>query len=697
MIFSRLKRPTLRTLRATGQRTTFQFDTTGTVAKWIGISLLIGVIAGCGAILFDLAIRLATDVFLGWLAGFSPPSPTGEGDSTVFPVDRRWMLPVVTTIGGFLSGFIVLKFARDAAGGGNDQVIASYHFDGGNIRSRVPPIKLIASAITIGSGGSAGREGPAAMISAGIGSIIARLFRLSVDERRMCVVIGMGAGIGAIFRAPLGGAILAGEVLYRDDMESEAVIPALIASIISYSVFATYADWDPLFATPSGLDFNNVIQLVYFAIIGVLAGLLGIIFARVNAGISKMFLASRAPVYLKPAIGGLIVGLIAIAVPQTLGTGYGWIQIAVSDDLFLIPLWILLLLPLLKIFTTSFTVESGASGGLFGPGMFIGAMMGAGFWRVFHDILPGMPDSPASFTIIGMMAHFGAVAHVPLAVMIMVTEMTRNPTFLAPAMIAVGIATYVVGRETIFRSQLPTHADSPVHRHLYSFPLLATLTVRDAMKPALPLFQPTQSVEEVEQQLLTLNMQSAPVVDEQNNLIGIVAGPDIAAIPEVDRGWTDVSEIIEPVLMTFTTRDHLDKVLDSMVNQNLHWVPVTENGAGGRILGMLTFPSIFGSYREALTRNVRRTDELMAGSLLLEFEVSNESPLCAIPVKDLDLPDDALLVSYTRAKVVRFPHGETVFQPGDLVGVVTSRAAEQRIMRYLENELLLVERGKDEV
>lgn len=457
------------------------FESGRYLAKWVALALLIGTVAGFGALAFFRAIEFTGAHLLGSLAGVHPPQPLGEGgDATIRPFGRPWLVPVITALGGLISGLLVFTLAPEAEGHGTDAAIAAFHHKAGQIRARIAPIKLIASAITIGSGGSAGREGPAAQISATVGSALANVLGLSAADRRLCVAIGMGAGIGAIFRAPLGGAMLAAEILYVHDLEAEALIPSLIASITGYAIFGAFTGWEPIFGTQGGIVFDQPIQLVYFALLGLICGLIGILYARGFYGIEGLFHRLPLPRVVKPMIGGLLVGLIALAIPQSLGTGYGWVQLSMDERLLQLPLWVVLALPFAKILTTGLSIGSGGSGGIFGPGMVIGGLTGAAFWRLGHNWLPGMPAQPASFTIVAMMALFGGIAHAPLAVMIMVAEMTGNLTLLGPAMVAVGLATLVVGDRTIYRSQLPRRVDSPAHRYRYAFPLLGTLTVADA-------------------------------------------------------------------------------------------------------------------------------------------------------------------------------------------------------------------------
>lgn len=309
------------------------FESPRYLLKWLLISTLIGLVAGIGAIAFYAAIHLATGVLLGKLVGYLPPDPKGEGSSMVMPLwsaARPWLLPIITASGGVVAGIIVFSLAPEAEGHGTDAAINAFH-EGKSIRARIPLIKLVASAITIGSGGSAGREGPAAQISAGFGSLLASLLRLDPQDRRIALATGIGAGIGAIFRAPLGGAILAAEILYKHDLEIEAIIPALMASIIGYSVFGLWSGWNPIFATPGNLAFTSPPQLLFYVVLGLLCGLVGLLYARGFYGITHVFHRLPLPNWLKPGIGGLLVGVIGLVLPQALGMGYGWVQVSMGQ------------------------------------------------------------------------------------------------------------------------------------------------------------------------------------------------------------------------------------------------------------------------------------------------------------------------------------------------------------------------------
>jgi CIC family chloride channel protein len=673
------------------RRTPRSFESPRYLLKWLFISTLIGIVAGIGAIAFYAAIHFATTTFLGQLVGYLPPEPAGEGGKGALPfwsAVRPWLLPVITTLGGLVAGIIVFTLAPEAEGHGTDAAIHAFH-EGKAVRARIPLIKLVASAITIGTGGSAGREGPAAQISAGFGSILATLLRLDIQDRRIALATGIGAGIGAIFRAPLGGAILAAEILYRNDLEIEAIIPALIASIIGYSVFGLWSGWSPIFATPANLAFTSPPQLVYYLVLGALCGLIGLLYARGFYGITHLFHRIPLPNWVKPGIGGLLVGLIGLVLPQALGMGYGWVQISMGPGLLSLPLWVILLLPFAKIVTTGLSIGSGGSGGIFGPGMVIGGMVGAVLWRLCYHVLPGVPDSPAPFVIVGMMALFGGIAHAPLAVMLMVAEMTGSLSMLAPAMIAVGISSILVGNTTIYTSQVSTRADSPAHRLQLSFPLLSTLAVRQAMTVPSLSFSPQQVLMEAEQRFNERIESGGPVIDQQGHLQGVLTLVDIQRVPPEERSKRLVKEVMNRDVLVASPDETLDEALEELTRKRVSWMPVvdTELEDGSQsVMGVLSVANIVRTYRQTLAKDSRRMRGLIEGTVMLETTIEAGMYLAGRPLREAKLPPDTLVVSIRREGDLLFPRGRTIILPGDVVTFLTSPRGEEYLQHYLAGQ-----------
>lgn len=575
--------------------------------KWLLIGCLVGIVAGVGSIAFFLAITWATKLFLGQGAGFVAPAPVGEGQTVVTEIARRWMIPVITTLGGLIAGFIVYKLAPEAEGHGTDAAIEAFHQREGLIRARVPLIKLVASAITIGSGGSAGREGPTAQIAAGFGSLLGRLLKLSVQERRIAVAAGIGAGIGSIFRAPLGGAMLSIEILYLEGFEVGALVPSFIASIVGYTIFSSWAGHTPIFGSHYGITFDDPYSLIYYAALGLLCGGVGILYPRCFYGVRDLFRLLKIPNYFKPAIGGLGVGLLGLFLPQVLGMGYGWLQIVMQPQA-IIPIGLMVLLIFAKIVATSLSIGSGGSGGVFAPGLFIGGMLGAALWSGLHAVLLHVPPTPEPFVVVGMMALFGGVAHAPLAVMLMVGEMTGSYTMLAPAMIAVGISYVIVGRNTIYESQVECPAKSPAHRYEYFQPLLARLKVEDAMQTDITSVTTEDSLEQVEIHFLSSNVRAVPVVDSQShNLVGIVSRPDIIRLQ--GRNGVKAKDFMSTNVATVAPEDSLDSTMELFGNPEVSSLPVMEKtDRGTKVVGMIGRADIARVYsntaKRLLTRNM---------------------------------------------------------------------------------------------
>ncbi|UQX10908.1 chloride channel protein [Candidatus Mycobacterium methanotrophicum] len=429
------------------------------VRKWLLLGMVIGVAAGLGAIVFYVALKHTADFLLGYVAGYHLPTPHGEGDSLGSSDYRRpWALPLVTTAGAWVSAIIVAKLAPEASGHGTDSAIEAVHTDPRHIRSRVVLVKIVASALTIGSGGSGGREGPTAQISAGFASMVTRRLHLSDADGRILVSLGVGAGIGSIFGAPLGGAVLPASIIYRDDFDYRMLYPGFVTSATAFAVFGSAIGFDPMFGyVDAEYRFENAGPLLWFVLLGVLAASAGYTYARIFYGVGKLTERLPGGSVLWPTVGGLLVGFIGLAIPQVLSSGYGWVQLATTKQtLMTIPLWIVLALPLAKIVATSLSIGTGGSGGIFGPGIVIGAFVGAATWRLGDLLhLPGIPSGPGIFVVVGMMACFGSVAHAPLAVLIMVAEMTGSFSVVPGAIIAVGVASLLMyhTKVSIYRSQ----------------------------------------------------------------------------------------------------------------------------------------------------------------------------------------------------------------------------------------------------
>lgn len=447
-------------------------------------AVVLGVAGAAAAQVFTLLLRGATALFLGVIAGYQPPGLPNEGGTLqeIFGRYGLWLVPLATTLGGLLVGVLVQRLAPETEGHGTDTVVHAFHRTQGILRPRVTPIKLIASALTIGSGGSAGREGPIALAAAGVGSFYARLMQRPAADRRMLVVVGMAAGIAAIFRSPIGAALFAIEVLYLDmEFESVALLPAMLASVVAYALNGFFVGWQPLFRVPSQLTLPRLIDNGWYLALGVAGGLVAAVVPLVFYGMRDLFRRMPLRNELKPAIGGLLMGLFALAWPGVIAGGYGWMQLAIDGRL---AAGALLALLLVKPLAMSLTISSGGSGGVFAPTLFIGGMLGGLLASLTH--LPAAP-----LVVVGMAAVFSGAAHVPVASLMMVTEMTGGYELLVPAALAVMLS-YLVQRrlasrwryQGLYEAQVAGRADSPAHHSEHLKIALRILKERQVLEPA---------------------------------------------------------------------------------------------------------------------------------------------------------------------------------------------------------------------
>ncbi len=475
-----------------------------------------------------------------------------------------------------------------------DAFIDAFHNKQGIIRTRVPFIKGIASIITLSTGGSAGREGPIAQIGAGIGSWLGRALKLNIRERRLMLLAGCAGGLGAIFRAPLGGALTAVEVLYREDFESEGIILCIISSSVSYSLFTMIFGHEPIFQIPS-IGFTDTRELLLYAILGAVCVPFGYVYVKVFYGLrDRLFRKIRIKRALVPAIGGLMVGVVGLWQPQVLSGGYGVIQEALMGNL---PVTLMFTLAALKIAATSFTISSGGSGGVFGPSLFIGAMLGGAVGQVSHTLFPGVITSSGAFALVGMGAFFAGVAKAPLGALLMVCEMTGGYKLIVPLMFTSVLAILLSQRWSLYEKQVFNKFHSPVHMSDRIMNVLQDISVKDTYDPdiSMVILPEDMTLAQLKRLMKTTRESFFPVVDERFHLRGTISLPHVREII-FDEWVTDlivVSDLMLPpvsVGMEDSLSDALGKFLESGYDQ----VPIQDDKR--EILGMLRLEDVLMRY-----------------------------------------------------------------------------------------------------
>jgi len=561
------------------------------------LSITVGVIAGLGAIFFDQLLSLSLNMLHLPTGYMEPVRGTPHHVVHRMTAIRSWWFLVIPAVGGLFSGWVVYRYAPEAEGHGTDAMIEAFHQKGGHIRARVPFVKILASALTIGSGGSAGKEGPIAQIGSGFGSFFAERLGLKPRDTRILVLAGAAGGIGAIFQAPLGAALFAPEVLYREtEFEYEGFLPCIVSSIIAHSVYSQVYGRRALFF-PGTAAFTLTAELLPYTLFGVVCALVGYVYIKIFYGMRDRIF-HRIPIddMWKPAIGGLMLGSIALFCPQVLDGGYGWIQQALEGKI----LWgTMLILAFLKILATSCTISSGGSGGVFGPSLFIGAMLGGAFGMVGQQLAPGWFLNPDSFILVGMGGFFAGVAKVPLASIIMVCEMSSSYNLLVPLMLVSSISYLLLRSVSLYEKQLITRLASPAHVTEFARGMLEKIFVREAAQE-----RPVNLIPEsmpFGQLVQTMTRSSAlyfPVVNREGKLTGILSVNDVReflfeeSITHLILAKDVATGNVERALWN----DTLQQVLDKMAVINVDELPVVREENRDVVVTMISKRDIINYY-----------------------------------------------------------------------------------------------------
>jgi CIC family chloride channel protein len=579
-------------------------------SRLLGSAVLVGIVAGLGAVVFAITCDLVMAGTLDHFAGYRAAGPKGEIVIGWLPESdtpfRPWMLLLVPTIGGLICGWIVFTFAPEAEGHGTDTVIDAYHRKQGLIRPRVPIVKIVASAITIGTGGSGGREGPIALIGAGFASFLATLLKMRPAERRVLLAAGMGAGIAAIFRAPLAGALFASEVLYRSpEFEPEVIMPAALGSVVSYCTFGLFFGWAPLFGKLDIL-FSGPIELIgYAALIPVLV-VLAMVYTRTFYGITALFHWLPIPRKLKPAIGAFLTGAIGLAlyfglgqdrdVLSVVGVGYGILQKAFTNPAGMAT--VLVAVALGKLLTTSLTIGSGGSAGVFGPSMIIGGCAGGAVGLGLHALWPPLAPQPAAFALVGMAGFFAAAAKTPFSTLVIVSEMTGDYNLILPALFVCTMTFLLSDEQSLYQAQVEGRSRSPAHQGSYIRDVLAGVRI-DRFVPVGwtgPRVGPKEPLAAVIAHFRDQGALVLPVLDDAGRLLGVITPEELnVALQSAEASPLIVAaDLTRSGVTPLQSDDDLDRALELFVENDLLALPVV-NGEG-KVIGVVRRADVVGEY-----------------------------------------------------------------------------------------------------
>jgi CIC family chloride channel protein len=669
-----------------------QFSESG-VLMWT--ALLVGIGTGLGAVLFRYMIQGVTWVGYTWM----PEVLKGWGKAYVV------LVPVV---GGFLVGPMIYFFAREAKGHGVPEVMEAVALSGGRIRPIVALIKALASAVTIGVGGSVGREGAMVQIGSGLGSSLGQLLHLNDERVRTLVACGAAGGIAATFNSPIAGAIFALEIILGElsvRYFSAVVISSVAASVIGRAFFGA----QPAFQVPVQYEIVSLWEYGFYAVLGVLAAVVGVVFVRTLYWSEDVFDSwKKIPEWVKPAIGGAMLGAVALAyplitgitwdrMPQVFNVGYDIITAALANQLVL---GVVLVLMVLKLIVTDITLGSGGSGGIFAPALFMGAMLGTALGLGLNSVFPGITAPPGAYALVGMAAVFSASAHAPITAALIVFELTDDYRIILPLLLTVVLATVlaqaVLRGESIYTLKL-TRRGVRLQRGR-DIDILRGVTVAEVMSHEMDTVTTDMTIVELSETFNRTHHHGLPVLDLKGNLWGVVTLSDLdRAVGAGMSRRTTIAEIgtCRPSLQVAYPDETIAVVLSRMGTRGLGRLPVVPRDEDGQLLGMIRRGDIIRAYNIALARRgemrhraARMQMENKDGTEFIELTLSEEDAVVGKSVKDVAaiLPDDCILISIRRNEHTLFPHGNTIFRAGDHITAFINFEVTEEVLGCLRGD-----------
>ncbi len=571
-------------------------------------AIMIGILGAFGAILFRFMIKYSQELFWG-------TSDFSAGNMEQFPF---WLIALLPLIGGLLVGPLVHFVAREVRGSGIPEVMESVAIKGGSIRMRVAAIKSLAAALTIGSGGSAGREGPIVQIGSAIGSLYGQFMTVSTRRLRTFVACGASAGIAATFNAPIAGALFAVEIIlgeYAVAQFSPIVISSVVATVISRHYIGDF----PAFHVPD-YELISAYEFIPYIVLGILSGIVAVFFIKTIYKTQDWFDLFKIPAWLKPAAGGLLVGLIAINFPQVLGVGYESINDALwGKDIS----WLLIALLFLKIIATSATLGSGGSGGIFAPSLFIGAMLGSFVGLQAGSLYPELTANPGAYALVGMGAVVAAATHAPITAILIIFELTNDYKIIPPLMVSVIIgvlvATYIK-KESIYSMKLLRRGINISEGR--DLNVMRSLWVKDVLTKNVQTIKTSSTFQELIQFMVASNHHEYFMVDENGKLAGTFSINEIKEFLKDEdylSGLVIAADIAHPPLAFLMPDDNLDLVMHNFGRFNVDELPVVDDKINHHFIGTVQRKDVIDAYN----REIFKTD-LVGGVHSIVSAVSSE-------------------------------------------------------------------------
>ncbi len=672
----------------------------GTPAGLVGLALIVGAGAGAGAVVFRYLILAFTRAF----TGHDDYSAAGRVPYGNFHGIGFWFVVLAPVVGGLLYGPLIHFFSREARGHGVPEVMLAVAERGGRIRPQVAVIKSVASALCIGSGGSVGREGPIVQIGSALGSTLGQLTRVPESRLRVLVACGAAGGISATFNAPIAGVFFGLELILRD-FEAESfgvvVLSSFVANIIGRAAFGS----NPFLHLPA-FQLHSPVEYPLYAGLGLAAALVGVVFIRVLYGLEDAAdRIWRGPEWLRPAAGGVLLGLLLLALPELYGVGYPPLEHAIRGDYVV---WLLLALLAGKILATSLTIAIGGSGGVFAPSLFMGAMLGSAYGMGVHHLLPGVTGSAGAYGLVGMGAVFAGAARAPITAVIIIFELTGDYRIILPLMFAIALAAGIsnlLSGDTIYTLKLRRRGIDIARGRGAN--LMQLLHVADAMQPLPPAVAAETSLNEVIARLGEAPTDGLPVVDATGIYRGTISSQQVEeAMREnaLDATARDLAQDL-PALQTGQT---LEQALSTLLRARSGLPVATADDA--HPVGWLTHLDILRAYNARLqegidkarheTPTARRTPATgrvgsalarLRGYRIVDLELATEGAPVGSRIADLDWPTHSSILALRRGEHTLEPDPDDQLRQGDrltvlvpastadgLVDAITENGAEKR-------------------
>jgi len=558
----------------------------------ISLAIVIGIGTGFGALIFISLIEHARNLFFGYsadvLAGLLS---VGEGG-------YKWWIIVIPAAGGLIAGPIIFYMAREAKGHGVPEVMDAVARMGGIIRPRVAAVKAVASAICIGSGGSAGREGPIIQIGAAIGSTIGQVFKMSSNRVKILVGCGAAAGISAVFNAPIAGIFFALEIILGD-FAIKTFAPVLISSVLASVIIRLFLGNHPAFDVPA-YELLSAWEIPLYVILGIIGGCVAVLFTRTLGWLETFFDNLKIPEFTKPAIGGILLGIIGVFYPQIFADGYTTIHVALYSKM---ALGLLIILIFLKIAATSLTLGSGNSGGIFAPSLFMGAMAGGAFGILANIVFPNITATPGAYALVGMAAVVGGTTHAPITAILIIFEMTNDYRIILPLMVAVTFSTLV--SRNLFEYSIYTI--KLASRGIFlkggkDLAVLKSIRTYEVMDRNYETIRPWTHLKDIVHKIETSRESYFMMVDDDNSLKGIISFQDLRGVLTTS-GLQDLiiaEDIAHTDMVTVTPNDDLESVRNKFALQDMQLLPVVEPMSNNRIIGVVRYSDMMTIYNKRL-------------------------------------------------------------------------------------------------